>query len=62
MSDTIKKSVENKTGHKVEETRAKLKDSLYKAKARGELDKDDEAMLLAYARGVVAKRGKSGRE
>ena len=61
MSDTIKRNIE-KTGRKAEETRAKLKDSLYKAKAGGRMTEDDEAELLRYARGVVAKRGKMPRE
>ena len=61
MSDTIKRNIE-KTGHKAEETRMKLKDSLYKAKAGGRLTEDDEAELLRYARGVVAKRGQTPRE
>lgn len=61
MSDTVKRTIK-KTGRKAEETRAKLKDSLYKAKASGKLTEDDEAELLAYAQGVVAKRGKRDRE
>ena len=61
MSDTVKRTI-NKTGRKAEDTRRRLKESLYKAKADGKLTEDDEAELLAYAQGVVAKRGKKDRE
>ena len=58
MSDTVKRTI-YKTGRKAEDTRRRLKESLYKAKADGKLTEDDEAELLAYAQGVVSRRGKT---
>ena len=57
MSDTKRREI-TKTGRKAEDTRRRLKESLYKAKADGKLTEDDEAELLAYAQGVVSRRGK----
>ena len=61
MSDTKRREI-TKTGRKAEETRARVRESLYKAKASGALTEDDEAELLRYAQGVVAMRGKKPRE
>ena len=61
MSDTKRRQI-TKTGRKAEETRARVRESLYKAKASGALTEDDEAELLRYAQGVVAMRGKKPRE
>lgn len=47
---------------RAEETRRRIKEKLYKAKACGELDEDDEAMILAYATGVVTRRGRSAED
>ncbi len=47
---------------RTEDTRARIKDKLYKAKAAGQMDEDDEALILEYALGVVSRRGKSDRD
>lgn len=47
---------------RTEDTRARIKDKLYKAKAAGRMDEDDEALILEYALGVVNRRGKSDRD
>ena len=43
---------------RTEETRVRIKDKLYKAKAAGQLDDDDEDLILQYALGVVTRRGR----
>jgi hypothetical protein len=57
MSDT-KRNEKTIRAEQTAETRARLKDKLYKAKAAGELTEDDEAEILRYAQGVVSRRGK----
>ena len=47
---------------RTEETRVRIKDKLYKAKAAGQLDDDDEDLILQYALGVVTRRGKQKQE
>lgn len=47
---------------RTEETRVRIKDKLYKAKAAGQLDDDDEDLILQYALGVVTRRGKHTQE
>ena len=58
MSDTRRNEKTIRAEHTAE-TRARLKDKLYKAKAAGELTEDDEAEILRYAQGVVSRRGKT---
>ena len=57
MSDT-KRNEKTIRAEKIAETRARIKDKLYKAKAAGELTEDDEEEILRYAQGVVSRRGK----
>ena len=61
MSDTRRNQ---KTGRaeNTAETRARIKNKLYKAKAAGELTEDDEAEILRYASGVVSRRGQKPRD
>lgn len=47
---------------RTEETRVRIKDKLYKAKAAGQLDDDDEDLILQYALGVVTRRGRHTQE
>lgn len=47
---------------RTEETRVRVKDKLYKAKAAGQLDDDDEDLILQYALGVVTRRGRHTQE
>jgi len=47
---------------RAEERRARIKDKLYKAKAAGQLDEDDEDLILQYAKGVVTRRGRQTQE
>ena len=58
MSDTKRNEKTIRAEHTAE-TRARLKNKLYKAKAAGELTDDDEAEILRYASGVVSRRGKT---
>ena len=58
MSDT-KRNEKTIRAEQTAETRARIKDKLYKAKAAGELTEDDEAEILRYAQGVVSRRGKT---
>ena len=58
MSDTRRNEKTIRAEHTAE-TRARIKDKLYKAKAAGELTEDDEAEILRYAQGVVSRRGKT---
>lgn len=58
MSDT-KRNEKTIRAENTAETRARIKDKLYKAKAAGELTEDDEAEILRYAQGVVSRRGKT---
>ena len=57
MSDTKRNEKTIRAEHTAE-TRARIKDKLYKAKAAGELTEDHEAEILRYAQGVVSRRGK----
>jgi hypothetical protein len=57
MSDT-KRNEKTIRAEQTAETRARIKDKLYKAKAAGELTEDDEAEILRYVQGVVSRRGK----
>ena len=57
MSDT-RRNEKTIRAENTAETRARLRDKLYKAKAAGELTDDDEAEILRYAQGVVSRRGK----
>lgn len=47
---------------RTEETRVRIKDKLYKAKAAGQLEDDDEDLILQYALGVVTRRGRHTQE
>ena len=47
---------------RTEETRVRIKEKLYKAKAAGQLDDDDEDLILQYALGVVTRRGRHTQE
>lgn len=58
MSDT-KRNEKTIRAENTAETRARIKDKLYKARAAGELTEDDEAEILRYAQGVVSRRGKT---
>lgn len=57
MSDT-KRNEKTIRAEQTAETRARIKDKLYKAKAVEELTEDDEAEILRYAQGVVSRRKK----
>lgn len=57
MSDT-KRNEKTIRAKQTAETRARIKDKLYKAKAAGELTEDDEAEILRYVQGVVSRRGR----
>lgn len=57
MSDTKRNEKTIRAEHTAE-TRARIKDKLYKAKAAGELTEDDEAEILRYVQGVVSRRRK----
>lgn len=57
MSDT-KRNEKTIRAENTAETRARLRDKLYKARAAGELTEDDEAEILRYVQGVVSRRGK----
>ena len=61
MSDT-RRNEKTIRAEQTAETRARLKDKLYKAKAAGELTEDDEAEILRYAVGVVSRRGQKPRD
>lgn len=47
---------------RTEETRTRIKEKLYKARAAGQMDEDDEALILQYALGVVTRRGSNTRD
>ena len=47
---------------RTEETRVRIKDKLYKAKAAGQLDDEDEDLILQYALGVVTRRGRHSQD
>lgn len=47
---------------RTEETRVRIKEKLYKAKAAGQLDDDEEDLILQYALGVVTSRGRHTQE
>lgn len=61
MSDT-KRNEKTIRAENTAETRARLRDKLYKARAAGELTEDDEAEILRYALGVVSRRGQKPRD
>ena len=61
MSDT-KRSQKTVKTENTAETRARLKEKLYKAKASGELTEDDEEEILRYVVGVVSRREKKPRD
>ena len=61
MSDT-KRNQKTIRAENTAETRARIKNKLYKAKAAGELTEDDEAEILRYASGVVSRRGQKPRD
>lgn len=61
MSDTKRNQKTVRDEHTAE-TRARIKNKLYKAKAAGELTEDDEAEILRYASGVVSRRGQKPRD
>ena len=61
MSDT-KRNEKTIQAENTAETRARIKDKLYKARDAGELTEDDEAEILRYAQGVVSRRGKKDQE
>lgn len=55
MSDTKRNQKTAKTENTAE-TRARLKEKLYKAKASGKLTEDDEEEIRRYVVGVVSRR------
>ena len=61
MSDT-RRNEKTIRAENTAETRARLRDKLYKARAAGELTEDDEAEILRYALGVVSRRGQKPRD
>jgi hypothetical protein len=61
MSDT-KRNQKTIRAEQTAETRARIKNKLYKAKAAGELTEDDEAEILRYASGVVSRREQKPRD
>ena len=61
MSDT-KRNEKTIQADNTAETRARIKDKLYKARAAGELTEDDEAEILRYVQGVVSRRGQKPRD
>jgi hypothetical protein len=61
MSDT-RRNEKTIRAENTAETRARIKDKLYKAKAAGELTEDDEAEILRYVQGVVSRRGQKPRD
>ncbi len=58
MTDSKNKRTELEA-ERCEETRVRVKEKLYKAKAAGQMDEDDEALILEYALGVVTRRKKT---
>lgn len=62
MSDTKKKQKVTGTENTADTARARIKDKLYKAKAAGELTKDDEEEILRYVVGVVSRHEKKPRD
>ena len=59
MTNTDRERFESRDEERrTEESRRRIKEKLYKAKASGQLDEDDEALILAYAAGVVTRREK----
>lgn len=62
MSDTKRNQKTVKAENTADTARARLKDKLYKAKAAGQMDDDDEALILQYALGVVTQREKRTRD
>jgi hypothetical protein len=61
MSDTRRNQKTARTENTAE-TRARLKEKLYKAKASGKLTEDDEEEILRYVVGVVSRREKKPRD
>jgi hypothetical protein len=61
MSDTRRNQKTARTENTAE-TRARLKEKLYKAKAAGKLTEDDEEEILRYVVGVVSRREKKPRD
>jgi hypothetical protein len=61
MSDT-KRNQKTARTENTAETRARLKEKLYKAKAAGKLTEDDEEEILRYVVGVVSRREKKPRD
>ena len=61
MTDSKKRRIEEDL-ERTEDTRARIKEKLYKAKAAGQMDDDDEALILQYALGVVTRREKRTRD
>ena len=62
MSDTKRNQKTVKAENKADTARARLKEKLYKAKAAGELTKDDEEEIRRYVAGVVSRREKKPRD
>lgn len=62
MTDSKRDKRDALENERAEETRARIKEKLYKAKAAGQMDEDDEALILEYALGVVTRRGRATRD
>ena len=62
MTDSKKDKEDELEAERTEETRVRIKDKLYKAKAAGQLDDDEEDLILQYALGVVTRRGRHTQE
>lgn len=61
-SNNYRDEHESRDESRTERTRVRIKDKLYKAKAAGQLDDDDEDLILQYALGVVTRRGRHTQE
>ena len=64
MTDSERKTRKERAleNERTEETRTRIKEKLYTARAAGQMDEDDEALILEYALGVVTRRGKPTRD
>ena len=62
MTDSRKDKEDELEAERTEETRVRIKEKLYKAKAAGQLDEDEEDLILQYALGVVTSRGRHTQE
>ena len=62
MTDSKKDKEDELEAERTEETRVRIKEKLYKAKEAGQLDDDEEDLILQYALGVVTRRGRHTQE